>query len=146
MIVPWVILTAAAPIFPLLLVAGGWLEPKQAGLYPEGIWGAAWPILCAALVAAAVSRSHALQTLLTRCALPAGDIVYPLLGMLRLAQRLFHAAIVQPAQRGQAAFDRVRALLQQHHGTVLQRSARQETFALGILFMAALALGMAFVL
>ncbi len=146
MVVPWALMTLVALVFPWVLVAAGWAGLKETGVYAQGVWGASWPILCAVLLALAITRIAGLRTRPGRCALPAGDIVYPVLGLLALSRSAFQWAVARPAARARTGFSRFQAVLQQYHGTLLQRTARQETFALGILFMTALAIGMALIL
>ena len=146
MVVPWAVMTLAALLFPWALVAAGWADLKHAGLYAQGVGGAAWPLLCAVAVAAVVWKMPALRTPLTRITLPPGDLVYPVLRLLAFAGRAFDLAVLRPAAAAETAFAGLRAQVHRYHGTVLQRMARQESFALGMLFMAALALGMAFIL
>ena len=76
---------------------------------------------------------------------PAGDILHPLLGLADLARRLFRVTILRPAEASKTIPVFLEDQWSRYQSTILQRMARQESFALGVLLMTGIALGLAFI-
>lgn len=146
MFLPWVMLALGVLLFPWLALAMQWGSPKQAGLYPAGLWKACWPVLAAAGIALAISKSPRTATALSRIRIPAGDLLGPVQAVLRAGLALFRVGIEGPARCLQQLPPWAQRQWRQHHGGMLQRMARYENFSLGMLLMSALALGMAWMI
>ena len=146
MLIPWAALTLTVPLLPLIVLATGWAEPREIGLYPQGIIAATWPPLLGIAAGLAVWKSAPLRSALGAVRIPAGDILVPVLGgtaQARLAVRRVVLPTALTAQRMPGKFQSVSA---EYRGRILQRAAKYETFALGIILMTAIAIGMAFIL
>ncbi|HEX72234.1 MAG TPA: hypothetical protein ENN65_02855 [Candidatus Hydrogenedentes bacterium] len=146
MFVPWAVLVSGVLVLPWLALGMGWVGAKQAGLYPAGAWQAAWPPLVAAVIAGAVWNTSRVMGVLSRIRIPPGDVLSVFLVLMQGALAFFRIFIEPPSRMIQGIPSALLAQWKQRHGNLLQRIARYENFALGMLLMAALALGMAWML
>ena len=146
MLIPWAVLTLAIPMLPLLILAMGWASPREIGFYPRGVFAAAWPPLMGLAIAFVVFKASAIRSTLAAIRIPAGDVLYPVLRVSDFVRGLLRLVVLTPAQTAQRVPARVNTLSADIRGRVLQRAAKSEAFALGIILMTAIALGMAFIL
>lgn len=146
MVIPWAVLVLGVLVLPWLALGMGWVGAKQAGLYPAGACKAAWPPLVAALIVGAVWNTPRLMDVLSRLRIPAGDVLSAFLLLMQGALAFFRIFIEPPSRMIQGIPSALLAQWKQHHGNLLQCMARYENFALGMLLMTGLAIGMAWML
>lgn len=146
MLMPWALLVLCVLLYPWVLLALGWADAKETGFYAEGMIKAAVPPLIALILAIGVCKFRVLPAALQRFHIPPGDLVRPVLWAMSLLKYFFNRLLSYPAwliQQGSALLFTQGA---RYHGATLETMTRQESFALGMLLMTALALGMAFLL
>jgi len=146
MLVPWALLTLVVPLLPLIVLAGGWASPREIGLYPQGIVAAAWPPLLGVAIGAVVWKSAPLKARLAAVHIPAGDILYPLTWGVERARRALRLVVMPTALTAQRVPGKFLSVSADFRGRILQRAAKYETFALGMLLMTAIAIGIAIIL
>jgi len=146
MMLPWTALTLAVPMTPVFILALGWAGPRDIGLYPQGLAAAFWPPLLGVIIGIVVWKSEPLRVRLAAVRIPPGDIVFPLSWAGQQVRGLLRVTVLRPAIGAQGTLDRLVSLIANYRNRLIQRAAKYETFALGMILMTAIALGMAFIL
>lgn len=146
MFIPWTVLVTCVLIYPWLIFSMGWAGEKEIGLYSGGLLKALWPPLLAIFLAFALWKSRTVGKRLGKLEIPAGDIVGPALWVLAAIRDGFNRAMHYPPKMLQRIKTFLFAQGERFHGTTFDSMSRQESFALGMLLMTALALGMTFLL
>lgn len=146
MLAPWALLTLAVPVIPFFVVGMGWFEAKSIGLYGAGIVAAAWPPAVAIALGLLVWKSEALRASLATITVRPGDVVFALIWLQRGIAAFLRVTVLRPALAAQKAPAQVETLSESLRSMALRRAAQSESFALGIVLMTLIALGMAFLL
>ena len=146
MLIPWAALVAGVFIYPGLLLVMGWAGTKETGFYAAGMIKAAFPPAIAAALAFGVWKTRPLLAFFQRVHILPGDIVQPVLWLLFKLKNSFNRLMQYAARLIQGGTALMYAQGARYHGATLEALMRQESFALGMLLMTALALGMAFLL
>jgi formate hydrogenlyase subunit 3/multisubunit Na+/H+ antiporter MnhD subunit len=146
MLIPWATLVGCVLVYPWLLLAMGWAGTKETGFYAAGMIKAVFPPAMALALAFGVWKIRPLLAVLQRVHIPPGDVIQPVLWLLFQAKNGFNRAMQYPTRLMQQGTALLYAQGARYHGATLETLMRQESFALGMLLMTALALGMAFLL